>query len=245
MSNSTPTFPKLNNTNYKSWSGDIQAWLMSKELWMLVDGQEPCPPSSDAESTIKWQKRAQKAAGELYLSVEQDQKSHFHGMLSDPIRIWTTLRDVHMSKKPGARFNAYDDLFCIRKRPNESLQSLCARIDVSMQHIQDLRPTAFTLNDLDDELHSMALIGSLPDEYKSLAQSLMLLNDLNKNTIREVFLAEETNSRRRGEQNIAGTSDLALASLVFESPVRSGFLLPKQWTETETGFYQFKDCKRL
>jgi len=185
---------------------------MSKELWMLVDGQEPCPPSSDAESTLKWQKRAQKAAGELYLSVEQDQKSHFHGMLSDPIRIWTTLRDVHMSKKPGARFNAYDDLFCIRKRPNESLQSLCARIDVSMQHIQDLRPTAFTLNDLDDELHSMALIRSLPDEYKSLAQSLMLLDDLNKNTIREAFLAEETNSRRRAEQSIAGTSDLALVS---------------------------------
>ena len=33
--------------------------------------------------------------------------------------------------------------------------------------------------------------------------------------------------------------------VVFESPVRSGFLLPKQWTETGTGLYQFKDCKRL
>src|ERR1700678_3023434 len=35
------------------------------------------------------------------------------------------------------------------------------------------------------------------------------------------------------------------SELVFESPVRSGFLLPKQWTETGTGLYQFKDCKRL
>ena len=98
MSNSTPTFPKLNNYNYKSWSGDIQAWLMSKELWMLVAGDEPCPDDSDKESKLKWKKRAQKAAGELFLSVDQDQKSHFHGILSDPIRIWTTLRDVHMSK---------------------------------------------------------------------------------------------------------------------------------------------------
>ena len=103
MSNSTPTFPKLNNTNYKSWSGDMQAWLMSKELWMLIDGQEPCPSSTDAELTLKWQKCTQKTAGELYLSVEQDQKSHFHGMpLSDPIHIWMTLHNVHMSKKPGA-----------------------------------------------------------------------------------------------------------------------------------------------
>ena len=209
MSNSTPTFAKLNNHNYRTWSGDMQAWLMSKELWMLVDNEEPCPSSTDMESRVKWQKRAQKAAGELYLSVEQDQKSHFHGMLSDPIRIWSTLRDVHMSKKPGARFNAYDELFSIRKQPNESLQSLCARIDVSMQNIQDLRPVSFTLKDLDDELHSMTLIRSLPDEYKSLSQSLMLLDDLNKTTIREAFLAEETNSRKRGEQH---TSDLALFS---------------------------------
>ena len=185
---------------------------MSKELWMLIDSAEPCPPDSDKESKLKWQKRAQKAAGELFLSVEQDQKSHFHGILSDPIRIWTTLRDAHMSKKPGARFNAYDSLFSIRKQPNESLQSLCARIDASMQAIQDLRPTPFTLKEIDDELHSMALIRALPEEYKSLSQSLMLLDDLNKTKIREAFLAEETNSQRRGEQFNAGTSDLALSS---------------------------------
>ena len=190
----------------------MQAWLMSKELWMLVDSEEPCPPSTDADSRLKWLKRAQKAAGEIYLAVEQDQKSHFHGILNDPVRIWTTLRDIHMSKKPGARFNAYDDLFSIRKLPNESLQSLCARIDLSMQNIQNLQPSAFPLKDLDDELHSMALIRALPEEYKSLSHSLMLLDDLNKNTIREAFLAEETNSRKRGEQNIAPTSDLALST---------------------------------
>ena len=40
----------------------------------------------------------------------------------------------------------------------------------------------------------------------------MLLDDLNKTKIREAFLAEETNSRRRGEETTAGTSDLALSS---------------------------------
>ena len=37
-----------------------------------------------------------------------------------------------------------------------------------MQNIQDLHPEMFTLKEMDDELHSMALIQSLPDEYKSL-----------------------------------------------------------------------------
>ena len=113
----------------------MQAWLMLKKLWMLVDGEEPCPPSTDEKSRLKWLRRAQKAAGELYLSVEQDQKSHFHGILSDPICIWTMLHNVHMFKKPGARFNAYDSLFSIRKQPNKSLQLLCARIDTAMQNI--------------------------------------------------------------------------------------------------------------
>ena len=89
MSNSTPTFAKLNNYNYKSWSGNMQAWLMSKELWMLVNNDEPCPDDSSKDSKLAWQKCAQKAAGELFLSVEPDQKSHFHGILSDPFAYGT------------------------------------------------------------------------------------------------------------------------------------------------------------
>ncbi|KAG2011535.1 hypothetical protein CC2G_011640 [Coprinopsis cinerea AmutBmut pab1-1] len=38
--------------------------------------------------------------------------------------MWTLLRDAHMQQKPGTRFNAYDDLFSIRKREDESLQAL-------------------------------------------------------------------------------------------------------------------------
>ena len=43
----------------------MQAWLMLKELWMLVDNEEPCPPTTDLEARLTWQKRAQKAAGEF------------------------------------------------------------------------------------------------------------------------------------------------------------------------------------
>src|SRR6202789_4522744 len=106
--------------------------------------------------------------------------------------------------------------------------------DAAMQNIQDLRPAAFTLKDLDDELHSMALIRSLPDEYKSLSHSLMLLDDLNKNTIREVFLAEETNSRRRGEQFTAGTSEIALSSYnTSKSDIECDFCSLKGHTSSE------------
>ena len=106
MSNSTPTFPKLNNHNYKSWSGDIQAWLMSKELWMLVSDDEPCPDDADKESQLKWKKRAQKAAGELFLSVEQDQKSHFHGCYSTNLLV--SVSSWHLRSPATVSLLTYD-----------------------------------------------------------------------------------------------------------------------------------------
>ena len=39
----------------------MQVWLMSKELWMLVNGDEPSPDGTDKDLKLKWQKRAEKA----------------------------------------------------------------------------------------------------------------------------------------------------------------------------------------
>ena len=45
-----------------------------------------------------------------------------------PDKMWAKLKEVHLQKKPGARFNAYDGLFAIRKQENESLTTLMARV---------------------------------------------------------------------------------------------------------------------
>ena len=86
------------------------------------------------EARLTWQKRAQKAAGELYLSVEQDQKSHIYGMLTDPIRIWSTVCNVHISKKPRARFHAYDELPSTTNEPETKTVTESAG-NASVNHI--------------------------------------------------------------------------------------------------------------
>ena len=77
----------------------------------------------------------------------------------------TTLRrsgppwSLSTSNSPGARFNAWDDFFSIRKKQDGSLTSLIARIEDSMSRIQQLRPkdasTPYTIKDLDNELICM------------------------------------------------------------------------------------------
>ena len=150
MAESSLKFKPLSNSNYPEWSGEMKAWLMKNGLWRLVSGKEPKP--SDKELLLKWEEKAEKAAGEIFLMVESDQRVHFRNVDEDPIQMWKLLEGAHLSKKPGARFNAYDDLFSIQKESTESLVDLAVRIEKAVANIQNLRPSSFSIEMLDHEL---------------------------------------------------------------------------------------------
>ena len=188
----------LSNSNYPEWCGEMKAWLMRNGLWRLVSGRE-LKPSSGMEELNKWEAKAEKAAGEIYLLVENDQRVHFRGHEEDPIKMWKLLEEAHLSKKPGARFNAYDDLFNISKQNDESLVVMGVRIEKAMQTIQNLRPADFTIDQLDEELQCMALIRALPDEYRHLSSALLLMDKLDKSVIMQAFRSEEQNRQRHVE----------------------------------------------
>ena len=83
---------------------------MKLGYWRLVVGKEKRPGKLDPDGVDKWEAKAEKAAGEIYLAVENDQRVHFRGCEEDPVEMWKLLETAHVQKKPGARFNAYDDL---------------------------------------------------------------------------------------------------------------------------------------
>jgi len=93
-----------------------------------------------------WLQKSDQAAGWLLLMTEQDQRVHFAGIRDSPVKMWKKLHDIHNVKKPGSRFDAYDDLFSIRKKDDETLQSLVNRVEGAMANIKNLRPDAFTID---------------------------------------------------------------------------------------------------
>jgi len=97
------------------------------------------------------------------------------------------------------------------RRRNEELQSLVNRVNAAVQSIQNLRPADFTLDKLDEELASMAMIRSLPEEYSGFVSSLLLMDKMDKATISRPFHTEETQHCRRSETENSSTSDKALA----------------------------------
>ena len=123
--------------------------------------------------------------------LEQDQKSLVSSIQGDPVAMWKKLADTYMVQKAGAGFNAYDDLFSIRKKEDESLQALISRTDEQMRLCQNLQPADFSLDDWDKELTSMVLVRALPDEYSNFVSSLLVLDKLDKESITQAFLTEE------------------------------------------------------
>ncbi|KIM85859.1 hypothetical protein PILCRDRAFT_65745 [Piloderma croceum F 1598] len=180
----------------------MKAWLCAHQLWRHVSGDltrpvKPNPVTSEYTSDDnQWLEKVDRAFGWIYLMVEQEQRIHLTGIEDNAIQMWTKLEEVHMAKQAGARFNAYDDLFGIRKKEEESLMSVTNRIDSAMHTIQNLRPKGFTLEKLDEELASMAMIRSLPDDYSSFVSSLLLMDKLEKSTIQQAFHTEETQRDR-------------------------------------------------
>jgi len=69
--------------------------------------------------------------------VEPEQQVHFNNR-EDPVNMWDSLHSIHLQKRPGTWFNAYDDLFNIRKVEDESLQSLINRVEDKIKKIKDL-----------------------------------------------------------------------------------------------------------
>ena len=97
---------------------------MKLGLWMLVKGVELKPEGVDSKALtaaedaaiLAWEIKAGKAAGELYLAVQGDQRTHLSGIENDLVAIWMKLESVHLQKRPGSQFLSYDTFFLIQKK---------------------------------------------------------------------------------------------------------------------------------
>ena len=117
----------------------MEAWLKAQALWRIVNGTSKRPSleaeNADTKPLDEWDAKSDKAAGWIWLTLEPDQKALVSSCKDSPVTMWTTLQSTYLQKKAGSRFNAYDDLFSIRKLEDETLQSLINRVDEAVKLI--------------------------------------------------------------------------------------------------------------
>ena len=77
---------KLNEENYGDWSMMMEAILVRKQLWDIVNGEKTRPLGSENSAPIKnFIRKQAKARAELVLAVKSLQLLHLHS--SDPAKI--------------------------------------------------------------------------------------------------------------------------------------------------------------
>jgi hypothetical protein len=108
-------FPLLGDTNYRTWVGNMCAQLMTKEVWGLVKGDDMLPGPDEPKELKQWRKDHHVAAGAIFLHLTEGQQSVVQSMAEYPVQMWAKLEATHLQKCPSTRFNAYDNLFSIRK----------------------------------------------------------------------------------------------------------------------------------
>ena len=114
----SPKISPLNESNYSTWSEDMQATLRGRGLWRLVSKQEK-HHTSNPHKQEKLDDKADRACSVLILGVKPSQQVHFQMVKDNPIKICKALESAHVHKQPNTRFNTYDDFFSIRKDENK------------------------------------------------------------------------------------------------------------------------------
>ena len=148
----------------------------------------------------------QLAAGLIWLALEPAQQILIQNELGDGVLMWAQLKKLHASNASApARFLAYDQLLNVKLEEGETLTQLISRVESAQANVQLLRPTAYSLKELDDDLAAMALIRALDSEaYSSFRSSLLLMADCKYQTVKEAFMQEQRNREpRAAEQAVA------------------------------------------
>ena len=138
--------PKLTGSNYLLWVDQIKNVLMMSQLWMVVSGIETCPPEPETKPTdatskdflqwkkdrkeyMDWMNKSFKAAGILISSISPEIRVYIREDEEDPVKIWATLKKTFIKPLSAPRFQAYQDLFSIKKDPSETLDGVINRVD--------------------------------------------------------------------------------------------------------------------
>ena len=164
------TMPRLNDTNYTSWSSCMHALLIHLGYWGLVSGTETLPAAdkADTKKAELFADRQLKACTELILYVEDSQLPHMSG--DNPKVIWDELARVHRAHGLSTQLAAVRKFSQMEKGASQSMSSWIGEIKAQAQLMKEIDIA------LPDLFVIVVLTSGLPPEYESAVVALDSVN---------------------------------------------------------------------
>lgn len=161
----TIRFSRLNDSNYAEWAIRMEAILIKKGLWSLVNIQVD-PTGKDASTIAKnFEKlkeerdkmKLQEARAELILRVDDGQLAHMRSQ--DPMEIWATLERVHRAAGFATSLALRRRFLTAKKADDQTMQAWIGQIQ-SLAFRMTEAGVAIT-----DQDRILALTMGLPTSY--------------------------------------------------------------------------------
>jgi hypothetical protein len=201
---------KLGESNWKVFAQTICPYLKSKGLWRLVSGARKKPDEKDEDKMEKWLTEADQACGIILLNLEESG-------IEDPAAMWSTLEAIHVLKKPSNSVHALHVLLSVTKDPEDTLPAVTTKVEDATMDFMALLSKDYTLTMLIDDIKSMALLRSLPEDHASFLSSLTLMDGMTFNKLKEAFLNEQANRNHLALQSLqAGMASASLTQLLCD-----------------------------
>jgi len=143
----------------------MEALLIEKDLWDVVDGTEARPLGSAKTKAVRaFVKKQQVARAKIILHIEASQLPH--ARYDDPKEIWENLEQVHRARGFATRLALRRRFLYMQKREDQVMNAW----------ISDVKNTAFHLESsgvaIIDEDIILALTAGLPESYSTFIVTL-------------------------------------------------------------------------
>ncbi|KAH8247930.1 hypothetical protein KR032_004013, partial [Drosophila birchii] len=147
---------KLKETNYDTWKIQMRSVLVHAGLWCVTSGDQGETNVPEGQDTVALDS---KALATITLSVKTSQLA-FIKNCSTAVEAWRKLKDVHQPSRPVREVQLYKKLLNIRM---EQGQSMTTYISEFVEILDGLTGVGIELN---DELCTIVLLSSLPEQFK-------------------------------------------------------------------------------
>ena len=169
---------------FPDWDDQFSGWAMYKGYWGIVSGDTKC--SDPAASTAKakeaelhnkeitaWKDVDQCTAGAILLMLFC--AHHTSGSV-----LYAAIYKRHVQEKPASCYNTYLEFLGLCRHNGEELTVFVSRVQEVMHHVQERRPSNFSIKDLDSDLMCIATLHALSDDPSCVVHVSRLLHSANK-----------------------------------------------------------------
>jgi hypothetical protein len=158
-------FWKLDGVNYAEWAVMMEAWLVKKGVWEIVNGEETKPLGSPNLKPVKvFLKHQAKVHTEIILHVEKLQLAYIRD--TDPKATWDTLRATYRAHGFVMHCVLCWKFFGLAKQEDQSMPAWIAEVWNAVFWLQEIDI------EVPDEDVIMVLTGGLPTQYKNFVTTL-------------------------------------------------------------------------